>query len=218
MNFGSSLLFNSWKNSISFKLNVNKCYFTSNIPKFEYNNSGKDNNPKENGTPERNNKPKFDNKWKEILGRTGPYKHSHVIAFEQLNSSKAVTAKKIHEILVYCNITTTDAELRNLLNTSSFVLTDLNLKNTTKDILKEKLGLLNGKQTIPGIYIFTHLTTGRKYVGSSLELAFRLNGYINLTHRERGLLIPLLKKENLKNFSLKYFLFIIITQKVQKLY
>jgi hypothetical protein len=33
----------------------------------------------------------------------------------------------------------------------------------------------------------------------------RLTGYINLTHRESGLLIPLLKKENLKNFSLQVF-------------
>jgi len=38
-------------------------------------------------------------------------------------------------------------------------------------------------------------------------LAFRLNGYINLTHKESGLLIPLLKKEGLKNFSLQVFPF-----------
>ncbi len=31
-----------------------------------------------------NKKPKLDNKWKEILGRTDPNRHSHVIAFEQL--------------------------------------------------------------------------------------------------------------------------------------
>jgi len=72
--------------------------------------------------------------------------------------------------------------------------------------------LPNGKERVAGIYIFTHLTTGRKYVGSSSELSFRLNGYINLTHRENGLLIPLLKKEQLKNFSFgrrpMYFLFI----------
>jgi hypothetical protein len=93
-----------------------------------------------------------------------------------------------------------------LLNTPSFVLTDLN-KKITKEILKEKLGLPHSKQRIPGIYIFTHLTTGRKYVGSSSELALRLNGYINLTHRENGLLIPLLKKEQLKTFSLQVFPF-----------
>jgi len=39
-------------------------------------------------------------------------------------------------------------------------------------------------------------------------LAFRLNGYINLTHKESGLLIALLKKEGLKNFSLQVFPFL----------
>jgi hypothetical protein len=83
----------------------------------------------------------------------------------------------------------------------------LNQKSITKKILKEKLGSPNSKKRVAGIYIFTHLITGGKYVGSSSELSFRLNGYINLTHRESGLLIPLLKKEQLKNFSLEVFPF-----------
>ena len=195
-------VFKSWKNSISSKLIVNKCYFSSNNPKYELNN-----NSKENGTPQRDNKPKFDKKWKEIFGRSGPNKHSHIVAFEQLNSGKAVNANKINEILAYCNITTTDEKLKDLLNTPSFILTDLNKKSIIKGILKEKLGSPHSKQRIPGIYIFTHLTTGRKYVGSSSELALRLNGYINLTHKESGLLISLLKREQLKNFSLQVFPF-----------
>jgi hypothetical protein len=67
---------------------------------------------------------------------------------------------------------------------------NLDKKSMTKEILKDKLGLPNSKQRVPGIYIFTHLSTGRKYVGSSSQLAFRLNGYINIYHRESGLLIP----------------------------
>jgi hypothetical protein len=141
------------------------------------------------------------------LGRTGPNKHSHVIAIEQINNGKVVTAKKINEILAYCNIKITEQELKYLMNISSFTLTNLNKKSITKEILKDKLGLPNSKQRIPGIYIFTHLSTGRKYVGSSSQLAFRLNGYINLSHRKFGLLIPLLIKERLKNFSLKVFPF-----------
>lgn len=199
-------VFKRWKNSVSFELIVNKSYFTSNKPKDEFNNK-KHNNPKEKATTEDNNKPKIDKKWKDILGRTGPNRHSHVLAIEQLNSGKTVTANKINEILAYCNITTTDEKLKDLINNPSFVLTDINRKSITKEIIKEKLGLPHSKQRIPGIYIFTHLTTGRKYVGSSLELALRLNGYINLTHRESGLLISLLKKEQLKHFSLQVFPF-----------
>jgi len=118
-----------------------------------------------------------------------------------------VTARKIHEILAYCNIKITEQELKSLINTISFTLTNLNKKSITKEILNNKLGLPNSKKRIPGIYIFTHINTGRKYVGSSSQLAFRLNGYINLSHRENGLLIPLLKKEGLKNFSLEVFPF-----------
>lgn len=212
MNFGFSVfVFRYLRNSRSFQL-INKCYFSTNKSKFQNNsgngnNSGNDNNSKKNGSPERNNKPKLDNRWKEILGRTGPNKHSHVIAIEQINSGKTVTAKKINEILAYCNITITDQELKSLINTPSFTLTNLNKKSITKEILKDKLGLPNSKQRVPGIYIFTHLSTGRKYVGSSSQLAFRLNGYINIYHRESGLLIPLLKKEGLKNFSLQVFPF-----------
>ena len=197
------------KNSISFGLKFNKCYSgycscasqeaLACKPGSDFNNSGDKNFP--------NEKSKFDNKWKNILGRTGPNRHSHVIAFEQLNSGKPVIASKINEILAYCNITISDAKLKYLLNTPSFLLMNLNKKNVIRQILKDKLGIPYGKQKIPGIYIFTHLTTGKKYVGSSTELALRLNGYINLTHKESGLLIPLLKKEQLKNFSLQVFPF-----------
>lgn len=217
MNFGFSVfVFRYLKNSTSFKSIVNKCYFSTNKPEFQNNsgngnNSGNDNNSKKNNSPERNNKPNLDNRWKEILGRTGPNKYSHVLAIEQINSGNTVTAKKINEILAYCNIKVTEQELKYLINTPSFTLTNLDKKSITKEILKDKLGLPNSKQRIPGIYIFTHLSTGRKYVGSSSQLAFRLNGYINLSHRESGLLIPLLKKEGLKNFLYKYFLFMIIT-------
>ena len=106
-----------------------------------------------------------------------------MIALEQLNSGKPVTASKINEILAFHNITMTDEILKYLLNTPSFWLVNLNNKNRTKQTLKDKLGVPHGKHRIPGIYVFTQLTTGKKYVGSSTELALRLNGYINLTHK-----------------------------------
>ena len=216
--------------SRSFKLIVNKCYFSTSEPKYIFkknssplrekdnnygndnnpekdNNVGKDNNLNKKGSPENNNKPKLDNRWKEILVRTGPNKHAHVLAIELINSGKPVTAENINEILAYCKIKITKQELKSLINTTSFTLTNLNKKSITKEILKDKLGLPNSKQRIPGVYIFTQISTGRKYVGSSSQLAFRLNGYINLSHRGSGLLIPLLKKEGLKNFSLQVFPF-----------
>jgi len=236
MNLGLNVFLTYLRYSTSFQLTVNKCYFSSNKPKYMFknnsekdnnygeDNNGKDNNSKKKGSPENNDKPKLDNRWKEILGRTGPNKHAHVIAVEQINRGGIVTAEKINEILAYCNIKITEQELKSLIDTASFTLTNLDQKSITKDVLKDKLGLPNpcgiplrepwrdspqgnSKQRIPGIYIFTHTTTGRKYVGSSSQLAFRLNGYINLSHRKSGLLIPLLHKEGLKNFSLQVFPF-----------
>lgn len=106
-------------------------------------NNGKDNNSKKKDSPENNDKPKLDNRWKEILGRSGPNKHAHVIAVEQINSGGIVTAEKINEILAYCNIKITEQELKSLIDTASFTLTNLDQKSITKDVLKDKLGLPN---------------------------------------------------------------------------
>ena len=118
------------KSSISFALNFNRCYFSccgcasqeasACKPESDFNNTGYNNFPNKNS--------KFDNKWKKILGRTGPNRYSHIIAFQQLKSAKPVTASKINDILAYCNITITDEKLKYLLNTPSFLLMDLNNK------------------------------------------------------------------------------------------
>lgn len=149
----------------------------------------------------------IDLKWKEILGRGGKSKQSHIIALEQLNSNTPVTASKINEIFKFCNISTNEKELNKLLNIPGFEITNLNRRNIIKKVIKDKLGLPSAKHRVPGVYIFTHIPTGKKYVGSSKELATRLTGYINFSHRASGLLVPLLIKERLRNFSLQVFPF-----------
>jgi hypothetical protein len=73
MNFGFSVfVFRYLKNSISFQLIANKCYFSTNKSEFQNNSGndnnsfsfgdGNDNNSKKNGLPEKNNKPKLDNR------------------------------------------------------------------------------------------------------------------------------------------------------------
>lgn len=70
----------------------------------------------------------------------------------------------------------TEDNLKNLTSRPSFILTDLD-KEETINILKEKLGSPFSKFKISGVYIFKHKVTGDKYVGSSSQLAFRLNTY-----------------------------------------
>jgi group I intron endonuclease len=65
------------------------------------------------------------------------------------------------------------------------------------------VGLQKSKIQISGIYIFTHNKTGSKYVGSSSQLAIRLNNYIEKKYRPEGLLRSLLYKEGISNFSLE---------------
>lgn len=176
--------FMSWKNSIS-PFFTFKCKFSSN-----------------NGS--NNSKPPKKDKgiWKTILGRSGYNKHSHKLAYEHIKSGKPVTAGVINGILAYCNIKITENELKCLLKANGFILNDLDRDETIK-ILKQKIGWSTDKIQIPGIYIFKHVLTGDKYVGSSSQLAIRLNGYLKQKHRAIGLLIPLLNKEKLSNFSLE---------------
>ena len=69
------------------------------------------------------------------------------------------------------------------------------------------MGLPHSKVQTQGVYIFTCLTTGQKYVGSSSQLSFRLKGYLNQTHKNTGKLIPLIKEIGLSEFQLVPFNF-----------
>ena len=219
MNFGrvmlrqltSDTLFNRWFNLKLFyngKPNNNK-------PK-KYNNkryysTKKDNNDKPiNSTRGGSEHPRegtnIDYKWKyvfEVWGFTKEQKRSHVLAFEYFYSKKIITAKMINEILEVNKIKTTDEQLKNLVNTKSFFYHEFNLR-TFRDI-EEKLGKAWGKTTVAGVYIFTHIPSGRKYVGSSNHLSHRISQYFWGREKNIGLIVPLLKKEKNKNFTLEIF-------------
>jgi hypothetical protein len=113
-----------------------------------------------------------------------------------------VNFKIINEILAYCNISITEEILNSLKNAPSFILKILDSDEAIK-ILKEKIGTPSGKIQIPGVYIFKHKLTGEKYVGSSSQLAVRLNGYLNYRHKLTGKFIPLLLKDKLSHFTLE---------------
>lgn len=52
-----------------------------------------------------------------------------------------------------------------------------------------------------GVYIWTHISTGNKYVGSSSSLARRLIVYFKGTHANTGKFIPFLNKEGVNAFK-----------------
>ena len=47
----------------------------------------------------------------------------------------------------------------------------------------QSLGTYRSKIQVPGVYIWTHIPTGNRYVGSSSNLARRLQGYFHGTHK-----------------------------------
>ncbi len=150
--------------------------------------------------PEKNSGKKRD--WGLILGRKGKNVFVHQLANSQVNSNKPVTLKVLNEILAYSNILVSEDTLNSLLAIPRLVFYDLH-KQETLDLIYEKLGTPHSKIQPQGVYIFTYLSTGEKYVGSSSQLAFRLKGYLNQTHKITGKLIPLMKEVGLSKFKLE---------------
>jgi hypothetical protein len=167
-------------------------YYLPNIRLFYSNNNINANNY------DPNNK----NKWKYILGRKGIQKHPHRIAFDFIKKNEYPSVDIINEILSYCNIRITEKQLTNLVNLPKYTINTKNSKNINKEI-KDLIGLPSSKIQVAGVYIFTHIASGSKYVGSSSQLAIRLRSYIKNKDRGIGLFIPMLRREGISNFVLE---------------
>ncbi|KAF1922144.1 uncharacterized protein M421DRAFT_79446, partial [Didymella exigua CBS 183.55] len=137
-----------------------------------------------------------------ILGRKGKSIFVQELANSQVNSNKPVTLKVLNEILAYSSVLVSEDTLNSLLNMPRLVFYDLQKKETL-DFIYDKLGTPHSKIQSQGVYIFTYLSTAQKYVGSSSQLAFRLKGYLNKTHKSTGKLIPLIEEVGLSKFKLE---------------
>lgn len=114
-----------------------------------------------------------------------------------------VTAREINVLLSSYGIKISDNVLQNILNSPRIKYFNLNSDTIKSKEFINSIGTYRGKIQIPGVYIWTHLPTGDKYVGSSSKLAKRLYGYFRGTHKSTGKFIPLLKLEGLDKFELE---------------
>lgn len=146
--------------------------------------------------------PKKESNWGLILGRKGDSVYVHQLAKAQLLSGEPVTLKVLNNILAYSGILVNEETLNSLINMPRLIFKDLH-KLETRRLIDEMLGLPHGKVQQRGVYIFSHIDTNQKYVGSSSQLAFRLKGYLNQTHRSIGKLIPLIQEKGLSSFKLE---------------
>ena len=136
------------------------------------------------------------------MGRKGNNVYAHELAKAHINSGKQLTIKVLNEILAYSNILVSEETFISLINMPRMVFDDLH-KKETRTLIDDKLGLPHSKTQRRGVYIFTCLDTNQKYVGSSSQLALRLRGYLNKTHKDTGKLIPLIEKKGLACFRLE---------------
>lgn len=91
-----------------------------------------------------------------------------------MESGQPTTHLVINSILEYCNIIVTKEELKDILSSPQYTFFSLSSIEVFKNKLFPLIGSYSAKIQVPGVYIFTYLPTGEKYVGSSSQLAKRL--------------------------------------------
>lgn len=126
---------------------------------------------------------------------------AHKIALNILEKRMAVTAEILNQVLSFSGLNITQESLDALVGSNKLVFTNLSLDTLNSSQFKDNLGTMRDR--VPGVYIWTHISTGNKYVGSSTQLARRLAGYFKGTHADAGKFLPLLYKEGLSAFNLE---------------
>lgn len=124
-----------------------------------------------------------------------------------INSNRVITNEDINKLLVNQGVSITQEELDKLLEIKS-VSFELPLNKQTYPAYYSLIGRPKTRGRRAGIYIFTHITSGSKYVGSSNSLSRRLEQYFNpnpVFSKDYGLLLPLIKKEGFTTFKLEIF-------------
>lgn len=81
------------------------------------------------------------------------------------------------------------------------------ITNEVYPALLALIGKPQSRRSHAGVYIFSHKSTGKKYVGSSNNLSRRLKQYfeknILFSNKDTGLLTPLINKEGFNKFTLE---------------
>jgi GIY-YIG catalytic domain-containing protein len=136
------------------------------------------------------------------INNSSPYR----LAINTIKNNLPVTAAIINDILALTDevsISISQDHLEELLKIPRLEFANLNKETTKSKKFIESIGTVRDEKCVAGVYIWTHLLSGNKYVGSSSTLARRLIGYFKGTHAEVGKFIPFLIKEGLNAFKLQ---------------
>lgn len=135
------------------------------------------------------------NNWSYVLGRKGPKLNAYSLAIQYINEGRPVRAIEINKVLAFSGLSISQKILDKILSSPRLDFFNLNTNTIKTDKFLQTIGTVRGKVQVPGVYIWTHLSTGDKYVGSSSKLAHRLINYFYNTHKNIGKLIPLIKNK-----------------------
>nr|UPX01222.1 GIY-YIG endonuclease [Fusarium aethiopicum] len=125
--------------------------------------------------------------------------------FKDFGAKLDITADVLNKLLKNQKVCITEAELSRL-KAIPGVRFDLPLNEQTISAFESLVGKPNTRGIKAGVYIFTHIASGAKYVGSSNSLSRRLDQYFSFKHfnqKNSGLLLPLIKKEGFEAFRLE---------------
>lgn len=146
------------------------------------------------------NWPLIFNKKSEIEGNSlSPYQ----LAMKYLKGVKPITAVEVNSVLAFAGISITQTLLDKILSSPRLKFTNLSQDTLNSPEFLKYIGTIRNEKCPAGVYIWTHIPTGDKYVGSSSSLARRLIGYFKGNHADVGKLIPLIRKEGVGVFTLE---------------
>ena len=152
--------------------------------------TGEINSPSENS--EEPNKDKYS--WLAFL--SNEIKEKFELAREFMRTGKKANAEIINKLL---NSNISETDLDNLLNGPKILFTDLSDRTSLMKMITK-----TGKDfgSLSGIYIWTHVPSNKKYVGSAINLPTRLRSYFLKTNNN-GKFFPILNNFPISEFSLE---------------
>lgn len=145
------------------------------------------------------NWPLIFNKSEIVRGSHSPYQ----LAMKYLKDVKPITAVEVNSVLAFLGVSITQTLLDKILSSPRLIFTNLSQHTLNSSEFLKHIGTIRNEKCPAGVYIWTHIPTGDKYVGSSSSLARRLHGYFRGNHADVGKLIPLIKKEGVGAFKLE---------------
>lgn len=134
--------------------------------------------------------------------RTGIKDSPYTLAMKYIKAGYIITVLEVNNVLAFLDVVISQDTLDEILSYPRLKFQDLSENTIKTEKFLNTIGTVRNERCKAGVYIWTLISTGDMYVGSSTSLARRLIGYFKGTHVDTGKFIPLLRKEGINAFNL----------------